>query len=503
MVRQKQKQIENLNGDISGVGDESVVESLTGSGGLVNCNNNRLIDVATPIDSTDGVNKAYVDGYGAILSDHALSHLSSGNDELDGYNIQINYIPTNYSVLNDLLGEHLASIDIILNDVGIQNLSQVLSIGNTSGGNNIILSNGDYLTSLEGASGIDLTITSGAGTAGDGGDIYINSGEGTTGGGDINIISGAGAYDYSKTSGADIQIQSEGGANFSGAIYLRSGDINAGWGGTISLTSGDAQSGATSHGGTIELIAGGYSAGYGGAIDIQSGTGASGQGGPIYIRTLAGGDITIRTNASGSGTGDILLNTNNGGDITLSAEIDGNIYFNTGTGTGEIYSYGLFSGDNKDNLTKTIVPPLSSSDGYAVYVLEKTWVLNSTDGYQIDWDITGLPYGTYSIEYDVVYNLTPYNDPPESEFNKHVGVWTKYNGGLIQNSNFNVHEMLTNVVNISNPISKYFLFYDEAPNNNTIRVHLTSSLSLEDTERVFIRGRMLVTNYNLAPNIIE
>lgn len=68
MVEPKQIQLEELGGDCTGPGDNNTVISLTGSGGVVDANNNRIINVDAPVDGTDVVNKDYVDGYSGVGS---------------------------------------------------------------------------------------------------------------------------------------------------------------------------------------------------------------------------------------------------------------------------------------------------------------------------------------------------------------------------------------------------------------------------------------------------
>lgn len=45
---------------------------------------------------------------------HASRHQANGQDPLDGYNLTLNYSPINYSVVNDLIGEHISAIDRVL-----------------------------------------------------------------------------------------------------------------------------------------------------------------------------------------------------------------------------------------------------------------------------------------------------------------------------------------------------------------------------------------------------
>jgi len=49
---------------------------------------------------------------------HASTHESGGSDEIDGYQLALNYTPTNYAVVNDIIGEHIAAIDIALASAG-------------------------------------------------------------------------------------------------------------------------------------------------------------------------------------------------------------------------------------------------------------------------------------------------------------------------------------------------------------------------------------------------
>lgn len=79
-----------------------------------------------------GTDEISVTGLSGLLADpqtpetHASSHESGAGDELDGYNLAITYVPSNYNVpINDIIGEHFYRIDEALASVG--SLSPVIT----------------------------------------------------------------------------------------------------------------------------------------------------------------------------------------------------------------------------------------------------------------------------------------------------------------------------------------------------------------------------------------
>jgi hypothetical protein len=74
----------------------------------------QIINVSTVNGATVTDALDFLDGYTITPPLHADTHLAGQSDELDGYNVALNYIPQNYSVINDITGEHIAAIDAYL-----------------------------------------------------------------------------------------------------------------------------------------------------------------------------------------------------------------------------------------------------------------------------------------------------------------------------------------------------------------------------------------------------
>lgn len=69
---------------------------------------------------------AYVDGYHSIPQAHAPTHIAGGTDPLDGYHIPLTYSPLNYSSpIDGYIGEHIAKID---QQLGLNLLYSTLSM---------------------------------------------------------------------------------------------------------------------------------------------------------------------------------------------------------------------------------------------------------------------------------------------------------------------------------------------------------------------------------------
>lgn len=140
-----------------------------------------------------------------------------------------------------LVGFTATSIIGALNELkagggGGEDLAATLAIGNTTGGNDIVISNGDAITGeteinlqagTSGVNGSDVDLLAGSATTGLGGSVILTSGGGgTTGhGGDVQLTTGAGG----STSGN------------SGAISLQVGSVTSGALGSIYIgTANDA-----------------------------------------------------------------------------------------------------------------------------------------------------------------------------------------------------------------------------------------------------------------------
>ena len=167
----------------------------------------------------------------------------------------------------------------ISDELGGEDLQQTLAIGNTTGGFNILLTNGDFLKGEDSTTGngADANIAGGnaLGLTGDGGKVLIQGG--TTVGG------ATGAIEVLTTVGVS-------GGN-SGAISMATGNSQLGGNsGGLSLTVGDAGDvGLAGNGGSVDLIAGRSRASAagtnsGGTTTIRGGQATSdGQGGDVRM----------------------------------------------------------------------------------------------------------------------------------------------------------------------------------------------------------------------------
>jgi hypothetical protein len=211
----------------------------------------------------------------------------------------------------------------------------VLLVGNTTGNNDIVISNG---YGIEGESSFDINAQSGSeGTisiiggsssgANTGGGINITSGSsvsGTSGsiaiaadssgisGGAVSISSGSGS-----TSGGNLTLQAGAGTTVAGDVTISGGTGNSGGeAGSVVLTGGSSSEG---NAGNIDITAGdGYDAG--GNINLTSGStdGDGGYTGAINISggTATDGALTNSINISGciAGTGA----NSNGGNVNVT-----------------------------------------------------------------------------------------------------------------------------------------------------------------------------------------
>jgi len=208
---------------------------------------------------------------------------------------------------------------------GSQNLSSVLSNGNTTGTNNIILSDSaSGITSS--ASNVPIRILGYvSGATGNGGDVLITGGVSITGNGGNVVITGGSTLSGGSQGDIDIQTSSIGGAVTAGAINLTGGTHNGSVTATpINITSG-RNTGTGAGGGVLIRAEGGGTGAAGGDVDIETSTGGS-----------AAGDINLRTAVS-SGTvtaGTIKLEggRHSGSVPAGGVELIGGD--NTGTGSG-------------------------------------------------------------------------------------------------------------------------------------------------------------------------
>lgn len=80
--------------------------------------------ISSSPNSSGSVSTNLITGSGFDIYSHASRHESGGADEIDGYNLSIVYFPTNYSpTVNNLIGEHIASIDSAFSNIDHGELS--------------------------------------------------------------------------------------------------------------------------------------------------------------------------------------------------------------------------------------------------------------------------------------------------------------------------------------------------------------------------------------------
>jgi hypothetical protein len=225
---------------------------------------------------------------------------------------------------------------------GNQTWGQTLALGNISSGTDAILSTGDSLrgeTNVEiaaapGATGSDVDVSGGLGTAGTGGNIQLASGDGSAGGGNFSAYGGSSTNDggwaaifggnssgaeggpcgilggFGSTDGGFVDIWAGIGNVDGGEITVLAGYGAGGDGGSVDIEAGDG----SVNGGWTDLYAGnGGTAG--GGIDIEAGFGNIG-GGNVYV--YAGGADTGVGGSIDIGAGDVST-SGIGGDVLIRA----------------------------------------------------------------------------------------------------------------------------------------------------------------------------------------
>ena len=96
--------------------DEGLDIALAATGDAITIGN---IGAGTLAELNTAISDATLDDAGDPRdpNSHADSHVLDGTDELDGYNLAIDYTPTNYtSPTNGIIGEHIAAIDAALSN---------------------------------------------------------------------------------------------------------------------------------------------------------------------------------------------------------------------------------------------------------------------------------------------------------------------------------------------------------------------------------------------------
>lgn len=142
-------------------------------------------------------NQAGTDFDLSLAGAHASTHIRGGSDAIDGDQLDITFNPSFYTPNAaavgashvDHLAAHLSGIDAALAAAGTaggETLAQTLIIGNTTSGNDIVVTNGDSIVGAAGAtnaSGATVRVTGGAGNGtGDGGYLlFVPGAKGASG----------------------------------------------------------------------------------------------------------------------------------------------------------------------------------------------------------------------------------------------------------------------------------------------------------------------------------
>lgn len=230
--------------------------------------------------------------------------------------------------------------DFVLGQGGEETLAETLAFGNTTNGNDIVISLGDSIiinssgddppNGIIAPEGDDLTIRIESGTA-EGGDFRVYAGNSTAGNpaGYVYINGGNANSDY----GGDVNLNG-GSSNNSYAGYINliggNGVATGSYGGNINLNAGNGFISDSSDGGHININAGDNSAGVstiGGRISLNGGAGSN-IGGHLTlsggIGTSLGGDVEFRAGEGTSGTGGYIElsageGSSTGGNVEIAA----------------------------------------------------------------------------------------------------------------------------------------------------------------------------------------
>lgn len=241
---------------------------------------------------------------------------------------------------------------------GGESLAATLAIGNSTGGTNIEITNGDAIVGENAAAGGDILIGGGIGSGTTGGSVTIGAGDGQTAGGDLTLLAGDGSAGVAD--GGNASLQGGDGVQDGGTLVLRGGDGGAGDGGDVTLQGGTG-TGPGNSGGNV-TVEGGFNAsdGSGGDVFIRGGAaGFSEDGGSVQISgadsaSATAGSVTLQA-GTGATHGTIELNTVGGSfeiasdgplSHTLSTGEDTAVYTATANGTnGDSFSFYTGSSD--------------------------------------------------------------------------------------------------------------------------------------------------------------
>ena len=219
---------------------------------------------------------------------------------------------------------------------GAAALSAVLAVGNTTGGNPIIVSAGDSIRGVDSGAPSALTLRGGNATvatiAGANASLTAGSGNTTGNGGNVSVTGGVGGVVGPAVGGtASLTGGAAGVATLNGGAVSVFGGAGLGnapsVGGACSISGGDAQAATTGAGGNLTLSggAGGTAnpGGTGGNVVLVGGSGSSVTGAGNV--TIAGGSSLV----SGAPAGTLLLRS---GSCALagSSQGSGNVTIRTG-----------------------------------------------------------------------------------------------------------------------------------------------------------------------------
>lgn len=246
--------------------------------------------------------------------------------------------------------------------LGGESLAETLAIGNVTGGNDIVVTNGDLIVGQANslASGFNVTVQGGpaVGLVGNGGSAILMGGFAAAGAsGGVQLLS---QTPTGTNSSGDILLSSASTATggSSGGINLITGTTGApgiggspGWitaFGGLALTTGSAI-----RGGSLRMEAGrAVTAGEGGFVRIVAGDSSNGAVAPVFLAPVAGqgGTVLLRGGASSLDRpgGAITITAGAGGSAGATG---GNINLTPGAGgggfdNGQIIGNGIFRSDN-------------------------------------------------------------------------------------------------------------------------------------------------------------
>ena len=159
-----------------------------------------------------------LDGYASDA--HVLTHEAGGSDELDGYQITLNYTPSNYnSPVNNLIGEHIAAIDEALAGAAFGDVVGPISstdeaLVRFNGITGKLIQNSNATLTDGGALTLTLGLTTGA-------DINVGGNSITN----VNLVDGVDVSDHSsrhENGGADeIEISNLGTSQTNTSLVLK------------------------------------------------------------------------------------------------------------------------------------------------------------------------------------------------------------------------------------------------------------------------------------------